>query len=35
MAVSSNALAGVDLTGFGSNPVDSWAVNGLNLASGA
>lgn len=35
MAVIGNALAGVDLTGFGSNPVDSWAVSGLNLASGS
>jgi hypothetical protein len=35
MAIIGNALAGVDLTGFGSNPVDSWAVNGRNLASGA
>lgn len=35
LAVIGNAIAGVDLTGFGSNPVDSWAVSGLNLASGA
>jgi hypothetical protein len=35
MAVIGNALAGIDLTGFGSNPVDSWAVSGLNLASGS
>jgi hypothetical protein len=35
MAVIGNALAGIDLTGFGTNPVDSWAVSGLNLASGS
>lgn len=35
LAVIGNALAGVDLTGFGVNPVDSWTVTGLNLASGA
>jgi len=35
LAVIGNAIAGIDLTGFGSNPVDSWAVSGLNLASGA
>ena len=33
--VIGNALAGIDLTGFGTNPVDSWTVSGLNLASGA
>lgn len=35
LAVIGNAIAGIDLTGFGSNPVDSWSVSGLNLASGA
>ncbi len=35
LAVIGNAVAGVDLTGFGDNPVDSWTVTGLNLASGA
>jgi hypothetical protein len=35
MAVIGNAVAGIDLTGFGTNPVDSWALTGLNLASGA
>jgi len=35
MAVIGNAVAGIDLTGFGANPVDSWALTGLNLASGA
>jgi len=35
LAVIGNALAGVDLTGRGDNPVDAWAVSGLNLASGA
>ena len=34
LAVIGNAVAGIDLTGFGDNPVDSWAVTGLNLASG-
>lgn len=33
--VIGNAVAGIDLTGSGDNPVDSWAVTGLNLASGA
>ena len=35
MAVIGNAVAGIDLTGFGADPVDSWALTGLNLASGA
>jgi hypothetical protein len=35
LAVIGNAVAGVDLTGFGDNPVDSWSVTGLNLASGS
>lgn len=35
LAVIGNAIAGIDLTGFGSNPVDSWSVSGLNLPSGA
>ena len=35
MAVIGNAVAGIDLTGFGANPVDSWTLTGLNLASGA
>jgi hypothetical protein len=35
MAVIGNAVAGIDLTGFGANPVDSWVLTGLNLASGA
>jgi hypothetical protein len=35
MAIIGNALAGIDLTGFGSDPVDSWAVSGQGLASGA
>lgn len=35
LAVIGNALAGIDLTGFGNNPVDSWTVTGLNLASGS
>ena len=35
LEVIGNALAGIDLTGFGNNPVDSWSVSGLNLASGA
>ncbi|MBD8532875.1 MULTISPECIES: FxDxF family PEP-CTERM protein [unclassified Massilia] len=35
LAVIGNAVAGIDLTGFGDNPVDSWALTGLNLASGS
>lgn len=35
LAVIGNAVAGIDLTGFGDNPVDSWTVTGLNLASGS
>ena len=35
LAVIGNAVAGVDLTGFGDNPVDSWSLTGLNLASGS
>jgi hypothetical protein len=35
LAIIGNALAGIDLTGFGDNPVDSWAVTGLNLVSGS
>lgn len=35
LAVIGNALAGIDLTGFGPDPVDSWAVSGQGLASGA
>lgn len=35
LAVIGNAVAGIDLTGFGDDPVDSWTVTGLNLAAGA
>lgn len=35
LAIIGNAVAGIDLTGFGDNPVDSWTVTGLNLASGS
>jgi len=35
LAVIGNAVAGIDLTGFGDNPVDSWTLTGLNLASGS
>lgn len=35
LAVIGNAVAGIDLTGPGANPVDSWTVTGLNLASGS
>lgn len=35
LAVIGNALAGIDLTGFEANPVDSWTLTGLNLESGA
>jgi hypothetical protein len=35
MAVIGNAVAGIDLTGFETNPVDSWTLTGLNLAAGA
>ncbi|MEN3296393.1 MAG: hypothetical protein V7642_5646 [Burkholderiales bacterium] len=35
LALIGNAVAGIDLTGFGDNPDDSWAVTGLNLASGS
>jgi hypothetical protein len=35
LAVIGNAVAGIDLTGAGPNPVDSWALSGLNLVSGA
>jgi hypothetical protein len=35
MGVIGNAVAGIDLTGFENNPVDSWTLTGLNLASGA
>jgi len=35
LAVIGNAVAGVDLTVFGDNPVDSWSVTDLNLASGS
>lgn len=34
LAVIGNAIAGIDLTGFGDNPTDSWAVTAYNLASG-
>ena len=35
LAVIGNAVAGIDLTGFGDNPVDSWTLTGLNLPSGS
>lgn len=35
MAVIGNAIAGIDLTGFGNNPVDSWSVTGVNLPLGS
>lgn len=35
MAVIGNAVAGVDLTGFGANPVDSWSVTAFGLPVGA
>jgi hypothetical protein len=35
LAVIGNAVAGVDLAGFGDNPVDSWSVTGLHLPAGA
>ena len=35
LAVIGNAVAGVDLTGFGDHPVDVWSVTGLDLASGS
>ena len=35
LAVIGNAVAGIDLTGFGDNPVGSWTVTGLNLARGS
>jgi hypothetical protein len=35
LAVLGNAVAGVDLTGFGANPVDSWSVTAFDLPVGA
>lgn len=35
LAVIGNAIAGIDYTGVGQNPIDSWAVSGYELASGA
>ena len=35
LAVIGNAVAGIDLTGFGDNPVDSWSVTALNLPVGS
>lgn len=35
MATIGNAVAGVDLTGFGANPVDSWSLTAFDLPAGA
>ncbi|MFC4932400.1 FxDxF family PEP-CTERM protein [Massilia sp. GCM10023247] len=35
LAVLGNAVAGVDLTGFGPNPVDSWSVTAFDLPVGS
>ena len=35
LAIIGNAVAGIDLTGFGDNPVDSWSVSDVNLAGGS
>lgn len=35
LAVIGNAVAGIDLTGFGANPVDSWSVTASSLPVGA
>jgi len=34
MAVLGSAIAGINLTGFGSHPTDSWALSGFGLAAG-
>ena len=35
LATIGNAVAGIDLTGFGDNPVDSWSVTAVNLPIGS
>lgn len=35
MAPIGNAVAGIDLTGFGDNPVDSWSVRAFDLPLGS
>jgi hypothetical protein len=35
LAVIGNAVAGIDLTGFGDNPVDSWSLTASNLPVGS
>ncbi|MDB5748163.1 MAG: hypothetical protein JWP72_3011 [Massilia sp.] len=35
LAVIGNAVAGIDLTGFGGNPVDSWSVTAFSLPVGS
>ena len=35
LAIIGNAVAGIDLTGFGENPVDSWSVSAFNLPVGS
>jgi hypothetical protein len=35
MAVLGTAISGINETGFGSNPTDSWSLSGFGLASGA
>ncbi|MFC5461076.1 FxDxF family PEP-CTERM protein [Massilia niabensis] len=35
MAVIGNAVSGIDLTGFGTDPVDSWSVTAFNLPIGS
>jgi hypothetical protein len=34
MAVLGTAIAGIDIGGFGSRPVDAWTLSGFGLASG-
>ena len=34
MAVLGTAIAGINIGGFGSNPVDAWTLSGFGLASG-
>jgi hypothetical protein len=35
MAILGTAIAGINETGFGSNPIDSWSLSGYGLSSGA
>ena len=35
LAIIGNAVAGIDLTGFDQNPVDSWSVSAVNLPVGS